>query len=61
MTRDWDLKKQAEIAKQSFEQRDGWMKELSHFVGKEKSSTSSGAQSAEPGEAVQASEEKKAR
>lgn len=61
MTREWDLKKQAEIAKQSFEQRDSWMKELSHFVGKERSSTSTDAQSDRRVESIQAGEEKKDR
>lgn len=40
MQRDWDLKKQAAFAKESYEKREGWMKSLSHFAGKERTGTS---------------------
>lgn len=30
---DWNIKRQAEIAKQSFEKRPLWVKSISHFSG----------------------------
>lgn len=50
MSRDWNLKKQAQIAKMSFERREPWMKELSHFAGKDKPTLSSKTQESSPKE-----------
>jgi hypothetical protein len=38
--REWNIKEQAEIARESFEKRPAWVKSISHFSG---TNTSSGS------------------
>lgn len=33
MSREWDIKRQAQIARESFDARPDWVKRISHFAG----------------------------